>query len=416
MDKTVVGLYDQLAQARDVVQELVDAGFDRNQISLVANANTREYERYFDREGRYRTDLETGPERTDAGEGAGIGAIIGALGGILMGFGLLAIPGVGPALAAGPILSGILGAGAGAIVGGLVGALVRSGVPEETAGQYAEAVRRGGSLVSIITDESRVARAEMIMNRHNPIDLEERVASWRDTGFVEHDIEAEPFDETMIIEDRERWRNRPQTLSEEVTGETVIPVVEEELAVGKREVRRGGVRVHTFIQEEPVNADVTLREEEVHVSRRPVDRDISEMDRPFEERTIELTETDEEPVIGKRAHITEEVVIGKDVHERTERVSDTVRRTEVEVENLEGGFGDNFREHYSAAFGTTGRRYEEYEPAYRFGSSLARREASTNWASVERDARRGWEASHPGTWDEFKDAIHYSFDLENANA
>lgn len=205
-------------------------------------------------------------------------------------------------------------------------------------------------------------------------------------------------------------------INEEVTGETVIPVVEEELAVGKRAVRRGGVRVHTFIREEPVDADVTLRDEEVHVERRPVDRDISELDRPFEERTIELTETDEEPVIGKRAHITEEVVIGKDVHERTQRVRDTVRRTEVEVENLGTSLGDNFREHYSAAFGATGRRYEEFEPAYRFGSNLALEGTSSNWASVEREARRSWEAGHPGTWDEFKDAIHYSFDLENANA
>lgn len=425
MDKTVVGLYDELAHAREVVQELVDAGFDRNRISLVANANAREYERYFDPEGRYRTDLEAeaGGERTEAGEGAGIGAVVGGLGGVLMGLGLLAIPGVGPALAAGPILAGVLGAGAGAVVGGLVGALVRTGVPEEAAGHYAEAIRRGGSLVSIITEESRLSDAEMIMNRHNPIDLEERVASWRDAGYTVHDVEAEPFNETMIMEDRERWRNQPQATREttrettrDTAGDTVIPIVEEELAVGKRQVSRGGVRVHTFIHEEPVNADVTLREEEIRVERRPVDRDISEMDRPFEERTIELTETDEEPVIGKRAHISEEVVIGKDVHEHTERVSDTVRRTEVEVENLEGGYGDNFREHYSAAFGTTGRRYEEYEPAYRFGSSLAREGTSRNWTAIERDARRNWEASHPGTWDQFKDAIHYSFDLENANA
>lgn len=416
MDKTVVGLYDELAQAREVVQELVDAGFDRNRISLVANASEREYERFFDREGRYRTDLEVGPERTDAGEGAGIGAIIGGLGGVLMGFGLLAIPGVGPALAAGPILAGILGAGAGAVVGGLVGALVRSGVPEEAAGHYAEAVRRGGSLVSIVTDESRVSEAEMIMNRHNPIDLEERVASWRETGFVEHDIEAEPFDETMIIEERKRFVPTSQIVAEDVAGETVIPVVEEELAVGKRAVRRGGVRVHTYIMEEPVDADVTLRDEEVHVSRRPVDRDISEFDRPFQERTIELTETDEEPVIGKRAHITEEVVIGKDVHEHTERVSDTVRRTKVEVEQLGANLRGNFREHFSAAFGTTGRRFEDFEPAYMYGSELALEEPNKGWMAVEREARRGWEAGHPGTWDEFKDAIHFSYDTSNANA
>jgi uncharacterized protein (TIGR02271 family) len=425
MDKTVVALYDELSQARAVVQELVDAGFDRNRISLVANASAREYERYFDREGRYQPDLVEEPMETEAGEGAGIGAIVGGLGGVLMGFGLLAIPGVGPALAAGPILAGLLGAGAGAVVGGLVGALVRSGVPEEAAGHYAEAVRRGGSLISLVTDESRVSEAEVIMNRHHPIDLEERIASWRDVGYTEHSTEAEPFDAAMIAAERERLRARPErmrespeTTREERTGETVIPVVEEEIAVGKREVHRGGVRIHTYVREEPVDADVTLRDEELHVERRPADRDLSGVDRPFEERTIELTETDEEPVIAKRARVTEEVIIGKDVHERTERVQDTVRHTEVEVENLSDEFGRDYREHYSAAFGTTGRRYEEFEPAYRFGSDLARERAggSKSWAKVEQMARRNWEATHPGTWDEFKDAIHYSFDRENANA
>jgi uncharacterized protein (TIGR02271 family) len=418
MNKTIVGLYDELSEARAVVQELVDAGFDRNRISLVANANAREYERYFDQEGRYRADIDEG---TEAAEGAGIGAAVGGLGGVLMGLGLLAIPGVGPALAAGPILAGLVGAGAGAVVGGLVGALVQSGVPEEVAGHYAEGVRRGGSLISLITDESRVSEAEMIMNRHNPVDLEERVSDWRDAGFAAHDTEAEPFDQELIMSERERWRgrtDRTETRREDNVGDTVIPIVEEEIAVGKREVRHGGVRVHTFVREEPVDTDVTLREENVHVERRPVDRDISDVDRPFEERTIELTETDEEPVVAKHARVTEEVIIGKDVQEHTERVSGTVRHTEVEVENLSDEFGRDYREHYSAAFGTTGRRYEDYEPAYRFGSELARDRSggASNWANVETRARRNWEATHPGTWDEFKDAIHYSFDRENLNA
>lgn len=221
MDKTVVGLYDELFQARETVQELVDADFARDRISLIANASSSDYERYFDSEGRYVTDFEAGPVRTDAGEGAGIGAIIGGLGGLLLGLGLLAVPGIGPVLAAGPILAAILGAGAGSIVGGLIGALINTGVPEETAGLYAEAVRRGASIVLITTDESLVMEAERIMNRHNPIDIEERAASWRDTGFTEYDIEGEPFDESMVLEERDRWRNRAESRNGRV--ETFVP-------------------------------------------------------------------------------------------------------------------------------------------------------------------------------------------------
>lgn len=119
------------------------------------------------------------------------------------------------------------------------------------------------------------------------------------------------------------------------TGETVIPITAEELQVGKRTVDTGGVRVFKRVVEVPVEQNVTLREEHVNVERHAVDRPVTDADLRMQgDRTIELTETAEEAVVGKTARVVEEVLVGKQVTERTEHITDTVRHTEVEVENV----------------------------------------------------------------------------------
>ena len=115
--------------------------------------------------------------------------------------------------------------------------------------------------------------------------------------------------------------------------EVVIPVVEEELQVGKRQVERGGVRINRRVTESPVEETVRLREEQVHVERHPVDRPLSDRDgAAFRDGFLEVKAVSEEPVVRKAAHVVEEVVVGKEVLERTETVQDTVRRTDVDVE------------------------------------------------------------------------------------
>jgi len=115
-------------------------------------------------------------------------------------------------------------------------------------------------------------------------------------------------------------------------GEIVLPVIEEQLAVGKRTVESGAARVRTTITERPVEESVTLREEHVHVERHKVDRPINNADAAFKEGTIEMTEKAEVPVVAKEARVVEEVVVGKQVTEREETVRDTVKRTEVDVD------------------------------------------------------------------------------------
>jgi uncharacterized protein (TIGR02271 family) len=119
-------------------------------------------------------------------------------------------------------------------------------------------------------------------------------------------------------------------------GEEVIQVAEERLRVGKRDVSHGRVRIRSYVVETPVEEQVTLREERVAVERRPADRALSDADQAFQERTIEAEERAEEAVVSKEARVTEEVIVRKEAEQRTETISDTVRSTEVDVEDERG--------------------------------------------------------------------------------
>jgi len=130
-----------------------------------------------------------------------------------------------------------------------------------------------------------------------------------------------------------------------------------------------------------------------------------------------MTETSEEVVAEKTARVVEEVVIGKDVQTHTERVEDSVRRTQVDVEQLgtrTGGWSayDNaFRTHYDQYYGTTGRNYDYYQPGYRYGYEMANdtRYSGRDWSLIEADVRRDWEATGRGAWEEFKDSIRHGW-------
>jgi len=437
MAKTVIGLFDSMHEARQVVQELIDNGFRSDDISLVAQ-----------HEGE--TITERGGDRTSGvAVGAGAGAAVGGLGGLLVGLSALAIPGVGPVIAAGPIATTLAGAGLGAAAGGLLGALTDLGVPEEEAHYYAEGVRRGGALVTVDTDDHRADRAAEIMGRYGAIDVDERAAQWRQSGWTRFDPEAQPYRATAQTTAAERHgaeytaaesrpaatgttareRDLAATAGEGTRnrrldeGEVKVPVVEEQIQVGKRQVERGGVRLYTRVTERPVEETVRLRDETVHVERHPVDRPAGDADlAAFKEGTIEVTETDEEAVVSKRTRVVEEVVVSKDVEERTETVRDAARRTEVEVESIGAertgdyrgfdAYETDFRSHYNTALASRGHAYDRWAPGYRYGYELAsdRRYAGKEWAAIEPEARREWEGRHQGTWEEFKDTVRYAWD------
>ena len=186
----------------------------------------------------------------------------------------------------------------------------------EYASHYSEAVGRGGTVVTVDCETDETAdRAEAILNRFGG-DVDERGETHRQAAYAgTNNVET----------------NRAEG------GEARIPVIEEELRVGKREVEGGGVRVRTRVVERPVEEAVRLREERVSVERRPVNRPVSEADlNAFREGSFELRERSEEAVVDKTARVVEEVAINKDVTERTETVRDTVRSTDVDVEETAG--------------------------------------------------------------------------------
>lgn len=408
MAKTVVALYDRLTDARAALEELVSEGFDRSDISLIANASDRQLNEYFDEQGRYVGETDTA-ERSGAGEGAaagaGIGATIGGLGGLLVGLGLLTVPGVGPALAAGPLASTLAGAGLGGAAGGLIGALANAGVPEDEAERYAEGVRRGGTILLVSTDDDLAGKAGAILDRHQAVDIDSREAAWRSRGWERHEPEAEPLSERQLTEEREHLE---------------IPVAEENLRVGKREVEHGGVRARTFVREHPVEEQVTLRDESVDVHREPANRPVTPGDGDaFQERQVEMRETDEEAVVDKQARVIEDVVIDKRAADKSETIRDSVRRTEVDVEELDDDdleedftrYERTFRGHFQDSDISDRYAYDDVMPAYRFGYSLANSSyyRDRDWEEVEPEARRAWEEKNRGTWDDVRDSVRHSW-------
>jgi stress response protein YsnF len=396
MTKTVIALYDNAEHARNAVKDLVDSGFERERISIVAS----------DARGEYRDvkGTEAGSDMaSDVGAGAGIGAVLGGIAGLVVGLGAFTIPGIGPLVAAGPLATTLAGLGVGAAAGGLVGALTNLGIPEEDAETYAEGVRRGGTLVTVETADERSNRAVDILNRHNPVDMERRSSEWRQANWQGYRHDADPLSPEEI--DRERHSR-------------TMPVVEEDLQVGKRDVESDQVRVHRTTSEHPVEKDVELREEHVDVERRQVNRPLSDRDRDaFRDETFEISEHKEEPVVRKEARVVEEVDVHKDVDTRRETIRDNVRRSDVEVERtgMQGEvdeFEPLMRNHFQETYSGTDYKYEDLDPAYRYGYDMSRNERfrGRGWEEIERDARRDWETrNREYAWEDYRMAIRHGY-------
>jgi len=272
-------------------------------------------------------------------------------------------------------------------------------VPDEDRYAYAEGIRRGGAVVTAQVEESRIDRAMDVLEQQGAVDLDEREAEWRRSGWSGYTgataaagtagvvggssdgtrtgLAAMPgstsgapdgtpgnppgtmlsrgVDQvagTNISGAHPENETRGTTAATGTTagtaatgvrgGEEAIPIVEERLTVGKREVNRGRVRVRSYVVETPVQEQVALRQEHVEVERRPVDRPVTGGDDAlFRERTIEATESAEEAVVAKEARVVEELVVRKEADERVETVQDKVRRTEVEVEDDRRATGTN---------------------------------------------------------------------------
>ena len=381
MAKTLVALYDTFTDAEHVVQELIEDGFSRSDIHLALDHT------------KSRTAHTSSVEWDSAYEGAN-----------------------------------------------LLDTLADLGVPYDEAHAYAEGVRRGGALVVVESSDDRAERGMEILRRLHPVDIHERTAQWRHEGWTGYDanaITSTPTSSaaTTARSSQEQARSTTRVADKgahtrrvEGQEEVAIPVVQEDITIGKREVERGHVRIYSRVTEQPVEEAVRLREEKVTVERRPADRPATDADfAAAAKEVIEITETAEEPVVTKRARVVEEVVVHKDVTEHTETVRGTVRHTDVDVQREPetateakrgtapqdfATYDPMFRKHYATAFADRGGAYTEYEPAYRYGYELRTNERyrGRDWVALEADARRDWELRHPSTWERFKDAIRHAWE------
>ena len=430
MDQTVIGVFDTYDHAERAKQQLITRGFSANDVQVRAHGS--------DLAGTAGSSTSTTSATTTSGNDVGFMDSVRSF------------------------FSDLFGPDA------------------DDAGHYSEAVRRGGAVVAVtVSDESRVDSAREALAATGAVDIEKRVSEWKQTGYEGYRSDAAPYTRDEIAQERAR----------------VIPVVEEELEVGKRQVDLGAVRVVSRMVETPVNESVTLREEHASIERRPVDRPASEADLAnLRDESIEVRETAEKAVVSKTARVVEEVTVGKTATEHTEQVSDSVRRTVVDVHNeggttatgmtgstmgvggattgmtgtsagmggattgmtgtsagmggttagmagttagLAGGtmgstgsmmsttadnmgatatsadYDDDFRTDWNTRYATMGGSYDDYAPAYRYGSTLGTdtRYKGRSWDEVESGARSDWQTKYPNSsWDSFKAAVRHGWE------
>ena len=305
---------------------------------------------------------------------------------------------------------------------------------DEHVTRYSTAVTGGQHVLTLTTtSEPEVERAADVIERFGPVDIDERhdlsgnaaslgtsayqpqssstlQAGSMQSGTQAGNLSGSLSDSTLRSDSLQR-----DTAVDQTTGKAAIPVVQEEVRVGKRQVERGGVRVFSRMVETPVKETVSLREEHVSVERRPVDQPINPADvAALKDQTIELRETAEEAVVQKSARVVEEVVVGKEVSQRQQQIQDTVRHTEVEVQPLQGGALDDdtyYRDDWQTNYASLGGTYDDYAPAYRYGNEMRRdaRYQGRDWDDVESDLRSDWDtrygSSGSSTWERMKAAV-----------
>jgi uncharacterized protein (TIGR02271 family) len=282
-------------------------------------------------------------------------------------------------------------------------AKIRQYVPEPDSSIYLEGVRMGGTILTARADDNRMQRAAEIMSGYNMVNIQDRARDWRTTNADLPEMTA-------------TGNNR-----------NVLEVIEEDLEIGKETVERGRMRVYSVVTEQPIEENVALREETIRVQRRPVDRTIPADPTLFQEKSVEVVERAEVAHVDKVARVVEEVVVGKEVSERVETVHDTVRRQDVQVEEVGGNMGsgmssgrrdfsayeNDFRSYYTSNWANSGMTYDQYAPGFRYGYDLANNDAYRNrrWSDIEADARRDWESRNPGSaWDKVKSAVQHSWE------
>lgn len=395
--KTIVALYDEIDTARNVVAELVEAGFDRSDISLVS--------RNFDAD--VTAEVETTPVDETA-EGAAVGALsggmVGGLAGLLVGLGALAIPGIGPIVAAGPIFTALTGAGIGAATGGVLGALVGLGVPEEHAEYYAEGIRRGGTLVAVDADESWVNVAEEVINRHHPIDVERRSGYWRDSGWEGFNAENDVYTRADYQSDLDQRQAYDRDFY------NYVPAFRSHF-----DTNYGGSS-YLYSDYEPI----------YYFGYRLATEDNYQGYDEWDGLEVEAREewNQAENTLGRAWNDVKDTV-----RHAWESVKDALDGDDDDdtysFGSGNGSFAGNgyphytrdFRDHYNTNYAGSGNFFDFYEPGYRYGYYLAtddKYDRYSTWDELEAEARDEWRDTGNAVehaWEDIKDAAQHAWEV-----
>jgi uncharacterized protein (TIGR02271 family) len=360
---TVVGVFHDRDAARDAIEALKDAGFSAQDISILS-PDKRATEQIADETGTHAA--------SGAATGAVAGGILGGLGGWLVGIGALAIPGVGPFIAAGAFATALGGAAIGAGVGAIAGALVGMGIPEEEAKYYEGEVKSGRTLVTVRAG-GRYAEAQQLLRQHGAYDMQ---SAGQTVGVSKSS----------------------STTANDTRDARTLELREEELRARKTAVQTGEVTLGKDVVEEQRTLEVPVTREEVYVERHAVDRPAQE---PIERKTgqtVEVPVREERVEVEKRPVVYEEVQVGKTQVQETRQVSDTVRREEARIER-EGSV-------------TAGAAFDDdVDVRYIRGLRDDPRYRGRSWSSVEPDLERDWTSRNPGKpWDTSRDSIRRTWE------
>lgn len=404
MKKTVGALFDRFEDAQNAFDALNDAGFRTPDLSLIANDRTGRYAERINPHHADDTAMTHTADAVSAGDGAGFGAVVGAVTGILAGLAAFTVPGIGPIVALGPLAAsltgGTVGAVTGAATGGLVAALIHSDIPEETANQYAEGVRRGGAVVLVQAEESDEDKIRDIFRKFNAIDMTRRTEEWRTSGWDRFDPNAEPY-KNAADETQPTFPKAERASGLSGNGSNGKLSVTNNLNTSDTGLDNGSENQNHEPGLPPgfttaLMGTGAMGSSVAGVGVGPGMGSAFAIDATSDNGTA----TDDESRATNAATLSQPDSRG--------------HTTDLSMEAMDG----DFRGHYMTNYGNDGTKYDDYYASYRFGYDLAHdaRYKSASWAEVESDAQSQWDAQNPARrWNEVKDAIRYAWDRVRRN-
>ncbi|MDO7906436.1 YsnF/AvaK domain-containing protein [Paenibacillus sp. JX-17] len=333
MNKKLVGVFNTETDASNAIENLKSQGFRTEDISVIAK----------DRKDVTAISEETGTKAPEGlASGAATGGILGGVAGLLAGIGALAIPGIGPIIAAGPIAATLTGAAVGAGAGGLVGGLIGFGIPEDEAKTYDNNVNEGKILVLVDGDESQRSRIYDAFRSNHAVNTE----YYNDDTDTDVRGVAAPVDHTArsgaglssmdTTLDREVDRtpntmDTANTLDTDVDRDAKLKLHEEKLDISKNQVQTGEVELRKEVVEEQKNIQVPVSHEEIVIERRAVN-DVDTNEPIGRDETIRIPVSEEQVDVTKHNVVTGEVEAHKRTVQGTQEVQDTVRREEARID------------------------------------------------------------------------------------